>query len=107
EERYGAISLAASIKERAGTVHVEPGSGLTGDLDQEALGRAVAAAETADVVVLALGGASLWFTGERTEGEASDTADITLPAAQVRLAQAGAQTGTPGVAVLCQRRRVA
>ena len=65
------------------------------------------AAREADVVVLALGGASLWFTGERTEGEASDTADITLPAAQVRLAEAVAATGTPIVVVLVQGRAYA
>ena len=67
----------------------------------------MAAAREADVVVLALGGASLWFTGERTEGEASDTADITLPAAQVRLAEAVAATGTPMVVVLVQGRAYA
>ena len=67
----------------------------------------MAAAREADVVVLALGGASLWFTGERTEGEASDTADITLPAAQVRLAEAVAATGKPMVVVLVQGRAYA
>ena len=61
-------------------------------------------ARQADVAVLALGGASLWFGGERTEGEASDTADIELPAAQVRLAEAVIATGTPVVLVLVQGR---
>ena len=51
-----------------------------------------------------LGGASLWFNGERTEGEGSDSADIALPAAQVRLAEAVAATGTPLVVVLFQGR---
>jgi beta-glucosidase len=55
-------------------------------------------------VVLALGGASLWFNGERTEGEASDSADISLPLAQQQLAAAVAATGTPVVAVLVQGR---
>ena len=64
----------------------------------------MAAAEDADVVILALGGASLWFLGERTEGEGSDSADIALPAAQVRLAEAVAATGTPMVVVLVQGR---
>jgi len=54
--------------------------------------------------VLALGGASLWFAGERTEGEASDTADIALPAAQAHLAEAVAATGRPVVVVLVQGR---
>ena len=82
----------------------EPGCGLTDDLEDADLERAVAAAREADVAVLALGGASLWFTGERTEGEASDTADISLPAAQVRLAEAAAAAGTPLVVVLVQGR---
>jgi len=56
------------------------------------------------IAVLALGGASLWFAGERTEGEGSDTADIALPASQVRLAEAVAATGTPVVVVLVQGR---
>ncbi|WSQ15174.1 glycoside hydrolase family 3 C-terminal domain-containing protein [Streptomyces sp. NBC_01231] len=106
-ERYGARSLAAEIGERARTVVTEPGSALTRELGDEAIERAVAAARDADVVVLALGGASLWFTGERTEGEASDTADITLPAAQIRLAEAVAATGTPLVVVLVQGRAYA
>ena len=67
----------------------------------------MAAAEASDVVVLALGGASLWFNGERTEGEASDSADISLPAAQTRLAEAVAATGTPLVVVLMQGRAYA
>jgi beta-glucosidase len=107
QERYGARSLAAEIGGRARSVRTEHGCTLTQDLDEEALERAVASARAADVVVLALGGASLWFTGERTEGEASDTADITLPAAQVRLAEAVAATGTPMVVVLVQGRAYA
>ena len=54
-----------------------------------------------------MGGASLWFHGERTEGEASDTADISLPPAQAALAEAVAATGTPLVAVLIQGRAYA
>ena len=92
---------------RAHGVVLEPGCALTRDLGDEAIERAVTAAREADVVVLALGGASLWFTGERTEGEASDTADITLPAAQIRLAEAVAATGTPIVVVLVQGRAYA
>jgi beta-glucosidase len=103
-QRYGARGLAAEIGERAERVHAERGSALTHALDPTDLERAVAAARGADVAVLALGGASLWFTGERTEGEASDTADISLPAAQVRLAEAVAATGTPLIVVLVQGR---
>ncbi|OHV31071.1 beta-glucosidase [Parafrankia soli] len=100
-----APSLAAEIGDHARTVRVERGCTLTEDLGS--LDPAVEAARAADVVVLALGGASLWFTGERTEGEASDTADITLPAAQVRLAEAVAATGTPLAVVLVQGRAYA
>ena len=107
QDRYGARSLVAEVRDRGHTVRFEPGCALTRDLGDEAIERAVAAAREADVVVLALGGASLWFTGERTEGEASDTADITLPAAQVRLAEAVAATGTPIVVVLVQGRAYA
>ena len=57
--------------------------------------------------VLALGGASLWFVGERTEGENSDSADIALPAAQTELAEAVAATGKPLVVVLVQGRAYA
>ena len=104
QERYGAWSLAAEIGGRVARVTTEPGCALTHDLEDADLERAVAAAREADVAVLALGGASLWFTGERTEGEASDTADITLPAAQVWLAEAVTATGTPVVVVLVQGR---
>jgi beta-glucosidase-like glycosyl hydrolase len=107
QQRYGARSLVAEIAEHARSVRTERGCALTQDLGDEAVGRAVAAARAADIVVLAVGGASLWFTGERTEGEASDTADITLPAAQVRLAEAVAATGTPMVVVLVQGRAYA
>lgn len=107
QERYGARSLAAEIGDRAGGVTIERGCTLTRDLGDEAIERATSTARAADVVVLALGGASLWFTGERTEGEASDTADIALPAAQVRLAEAVAATGIPLVVVLVQGRAYA
>ena len=96
-----APSLAAAIGSHTRSLRSEPGSTVTRDGDISA---AVAAAGAADVVVLALGGASLWFTGERTEGENSDTADISLPAAQARLASAIAATGKPLVVVLVQGR---
>jgi beta-glucosidase len=107
KERYGARSLAVEIGEQARSVRTERGCTVTQDLGDDEVECAVAAARAADVVVLALGGASLWFTGERTEGEASDTADITLPAAQVRLAEAVAATRTPIVIVLVQGRAYA
>ncbi|MFF0700020.1 glycoside hydrolase family 3 N-terminal domain-containing protein [Streptomyces tendae] len=102
--RYGARSLSQALGDQASQVVVAPGCGLLRDLGDEELDRAVTAAREADVAVVALGGASLWFNGERTEGEGSDSADIALPAAQVRLAEAVAATGTPLVVVLTQGR---
>jgi beta-glucosidase len=101
---HGARSLADALRDQGGQVVAVQGSTLTTALGAEELARAVAAAEQADVTVLALGGASLWFNGERTEGEGSDSADIGLPAAQVRLAEAVLATGKPVVLVLFQGR---
>ncbi|MDX3798261.1 glycoside hydrolase family 3 N-terminal domain-containing protein [Streptomyces sp. AK04-3B] len=106
-ERFGARSIVEEITDYAGQVRTEQGTTLTGSLGEDAVARAVEIARESDVVVLALGGASLWFTGERTEGEASDTADISLPAAQTRLAKAVAATGKPLVVVLVQGRAYA
>jgi beta-glucosidase-like glycosyl hydrolase len=103
-ERYAARGLGEEIGALAGSVLTEPGCGLTRDLGEDAIARAVDAARRSDVAVLALGGGSLWFAGERTEGEASDTADVSLPAVQASLAEAVAATGTPLVVVLVQGR---
>ncbi|MFH8249018.1 glycoside hydrolase family 3 N-terminal domain-containing protein [Microbacterium sp. B2969] len=103
-ERLGATSLADEIAAHAAAAEHVRGSTLTTDFGDDAIAQAVTAAEASDVVVLALGGASLWFNGERTEGEASDSADISLPAAQQRLAEAVAATGKPIIVVLVQGR---
>lgn len=103
-EYLGARSLVDAISTHVPRVRSARGSSLTKDLGDSAVAEAVAAARAADIVVLALGGASLWFNGERTEGEGSDSADVALPAAQVRLAEAVAATGRPIVAVLVQGR---
>ncbi|MFE5671653.1 glycoside hydrolase family 3 N-terminal domain-containing protein [Agromyces sp. NPDC056523] len=103
-ETYGARALWEEIADHAKSVTTAPGSTLTNELAAEDLQVAIDAAKEADVVVLALGGASLWFNGERTEGEASDSADIALPAAQAALAYAIVATGTPVVVVLAQGR---
>ena len=83
---------------------VEPGTGILADLGDEAFDRAIDAARNADVVVLAVGGASAWFIGDRTEGEASDSLSIHLPAIQQKLIDAVIATGTPTVVVLVQGR---
>jgi len=100
-DSFGTRTLAESVAEYAGQTTTVPGTTLRRQLDVEG---AQAAAREADVVVLALGGASLWFNGERTEGEGSDSADISLPDAQVALIDAVAATGTPFVVVLFQGR---
>lgn len=102
-DNYGARPLYAWVGDHAGSVVREQGCTLTQDIEG-GIERAVAAANNSDVVVLALGGASLWFNGERTEGEGSDSADIALPAAQVRLAEAVVATGKRVVVVLTQGR---
>lgn len=106
-DRYGARTLSDEIAEFASSVQIEHASTFTQPLSPDAVGRAVDIASDADVVILALGGASLWFNGERTEGEASDSADISLPAAQTRLAEAVAAAGKPLVVVLVQGRAYA
>ena len=88
----------------ARTVTVEPGTGIMAELDDAAFDRAVDAARDADMVVLAVGGASAWFVGDRTEGEASDSLSIDLPPVQQRLIDAVAALGKPTVAVLVHGR---
>ncbi len=68
---------------------------------------AAAHAREADVVVVAIGGASGWFAEGFTEGEGSDRADIGLPRAQAELVHAVAGLGKPVVAVLYQGRPLA
>ncbi|MET0861381.1 MAG: glycoside hydrolase family 3 N-terminal domain-containing protein [Microbacterium sp.] len=106
-EGLGASSLIEGIRRFDTEAQSVAGSTLTTDLGADAIADAVAAAAASDVVVLALGGASLWFNGERTEGEASDSVDISLPEAQVRLVEAVAATGKDLVVVLVQGRAYA
>lgn len=103
-ERYGTRSLADALADDGADVTVAAGSGLTTRLGDEALDEAASLAQNAELVVVALGGASLWFSGERTEGEASDTADLALPAVQAELLARVVETGTPFVLVLVQGR---
>ena len=98
---YGASSLVEALRTAAPDAEVVSVAG-TGVLDSEPsdIAAAVAAAENADVVVLALGGRPGWFGAAMTEGEGSDRADIDLPSVQVGLARAVAATGTPTVGVV-------
>ncbi len=101
---YSVKGLSEEIEALGAHVTVEPGTGILADLDDGAFERAVEAAREADIVVLAVGGASAWFHGDRTEGEASDSLSIHLPAVQQRLIDAIAALGKPTVAVIVQGR---
>ena len=97
---YGVKGLAEELTARGATVVAEPGTGIAADIDEASFNRALDAAREADVVILAVGGASAWFVGDRTEGEASDSLSIELPEPQRRLISAVAALGKPTVAVL-------
>lgn len=101
---YGVKGLAEELSALGAAVVVEPGTGILNELEDDAFDRAVDAARDADTVVLAVGGASAWFVGDRTEGEASDSLSIELPAVQRRLIDAIIALGKPTVAVLIQGR---
>ncbi|QNG38803.1 beta-glucosidase [Geodermatophilaceae bacterium NBWT11] len=103
-DHYGVRGLAEELGDRGLTVVAEAGTGIVADLGEEAFERAVSAARAADVVVLAVGGASAWFVGDRTEGEASDSLSIELPEVQRRLVDAVTALGKPTVVVLVQGR---
>lgn len=90
----GSPTLLDAVRQRAGSVTYAQGATWTETTDLDA---AVAAAEAADVVVLALGetGYAEWV---------GNVEDLTLPEAQLQLAEAVAATGTPVVLVLLEGR---
>ena len=73
------------------------------DDDRSGLPAAVAAAETADVCVVAVGDLAGLFGGG-TSGEGSDAADLSLPGVQGDLVEAVLATGTPVVLVVVSGR---
>ncbi|MEN5207265.1 glycoside hydrolase family 3 N-terminal domain-containing protein [Stenotrophomonas terrae] len=81
-------------------LEIVPGCGLEAPLDG-GIEAAVAAAQRADVVVLAIG------EPQRYSGEAQSRVEITVPPAQQALAEAVAATGTPLVVVLRNGRALA
>ncbi len=98
---YGAQSLTDALRDAL--PQAEIASVVTPLRDEEwDSAEALRAAADADVVILALGGRSSWLAGAvgGTEGEGVDTADIDLPAIQVRLAQEAARLGKPVIAVV-------
>lgn len=100
-KRYGAQSLAEAVRACVPDAEVVavPGCGVL-DTELSDLDAVLDAARNADAVVLALGGKPGWFGSRLTEGEGSDRADIGLPGAQVALARAVSETGTPTVGVV-------
>ncbi len=81
----------ATITEAGGVPFLDP--------DASGIAEAVAAAEAADVAVLAVGDIAGLF-GAGTSGEGCDVADLRLPGAQHELVEAVLATGTPVVLVL-------
>ncbi|MFC4242979.1 beta-glucosidase [Gryllotalpicola reticulitermitis] len=102
---YGSISLAEAVQQLAPDARIAAVS--TGVLDSEPTDFAAVAAavEGADVVILALGGRPGWFGNALTEGEGSDTADVSLPGNQNALVELVAQSGVPAVAVVSTGRQ--
>ncbi len=94
------VSIAAGLRNRKASVTVAKGSeveaAIPGGIDA-----AVAAARAADVVLLAIGETQLM------SGEAQARVEITVPAAQMALAEAVAATGKPVVVLLRHGRALA
>ncbi|WP_267433256.1 glycoside hydrolase family 3 N-terminal domain-containing protein [Sphingomonas sp. GM_Shp_1] len=94
------VSVAQGLRNRKLTVDVVKGSdveaAIPGGIDA-----AVAAARAADVVLLAVGETQLM------SGEAQSRAEITIPQAQMDLAEAVAATGKPVVVLLRHGRALA
>jgi beta-xylosidase len=97
---YVAMSLAEAVQQLLPKAEVTAVAG-TGVVPSEPtdISAAVAAARNADVVILAVGGRSSW-SGGRTEGEGSDTANKDLPPQQVELINAVTALGKPTIAVI-------
>ncbi|MEK9213303.1 glycoside hydrolase family 3 N-terminal domain-containing protein [Sphingomonas sp. 2378] len=96
-----AIDLATGLRDAgARNVTVTPGSGVEEPLPG-GIEAAVAAAQGADVVVLAIG------ESETMSGEAQSRTSITVPAPQMELAEAVAKTGKPVVVLLKNGRGLA
>jgi beta-xylosidase len=100
KSNYLAVSLVEAVRQLLPKAAVTAVAG-TGVVPSEPtdIPAAVAAARHADVVILAVGGRSSW-SGGRTEGEGSDTANKDLPPQQVELINAVTALGKPTIAVL-------
>ncbi|RXZ67041.1 glycoside hydrolase family 3 N-terminal domain-containing protein [Agromyces albus] len=105
---YGTKTLVEAIRAAAPDAIVESVEGVSIHPDDpQDIEAAVALAQEADVVILAIGGKAGWFGTRVTEGEGSDAARVELPDHQVALVDAVSATGTPLVGVLYQGRPIA
>ncbi len=98
-----AVDLATGVRAAvadAASVTVTPGSGVDAAL-AGGIAAAVTAANAADVVLLAIGEST------NMSGEAQSRTSITVPEAQMALAEAVAQTGKPVVVLLKNGRGLA
>ncbi len=90
--------LEALRGEYSGDVVYAKGSEVNTE-DREGFAEAVAAAQAADVAIMAVGDHASLF-GRGTSGEGCDTDDLELPGVQRELVEAVLDTGTPVVLVL-------
>jgi beta-glucosidase len=81
---------------------VDAGSPIL-DADRSGMAPAVAAAQSADLVIAAVGDRAGLF-GKGTSGEGCDVADLRLPGVQGELVSAVLETGTPTVLVVVSGR---
>ena len=98
-----AIDLATGVRAQAGShaqISVTQGSGVEAPIDG-GIAAAVAAAQAADVVILAIG------EGQDMSGEAQARTEIVVPAPQRALAEAMVATGKPIVVLLKHGRALA
>jgi beta-xylosidase len=100
KSNYSAVSLAEAVWKLLPEADVTAvaGSGVVPSEPTD-IPAAVATARNVDVVILAVGGRSSW-SGGRTEGEGSDTANVDLPPQQAELINAVVDVGTPTIAVI-------
>ncbi|MEG3165588.1 glycoside hydrolase family 3 N-terminal domain-containing protein [Sphingomonas sp. PB2P19] len=94
------VSIAQGLRTRGLTVNAVAGSGIEAPLPG-GIEAAVAAAQAADIVLLAVGESQLM------SGEAQSRTEITVPAPQMALAEAVAATGKPVVVLLRHGRALA
>jgi beta-glucosidase len=104
-KEYSAVSLADAVQKLLPQAEVSAVAG-TGVLPSQPadIPAAVAAAKSADVVILYVGGKAGWFGDDLTEGEGGDTANIDLPPQQVKLVNAITALGKPTIAVVSMGR---